>query len=79
MARPSAATLNSLVQVLHLAQPLYNECRLILNYLDHNDGIALPLSQENTQHNPDCNPANEDAASISLTVFERIRYTKGIV
>jgi hypothetical protein len=36
------------------------------------DGIRLPMSQEDTQHKPDCNPVNEDAASMSLTVFERI-------
>lgn len=34
MARPSAASLNSLANVLREAQPLYGECGSILNYLE---------------------------------------------
>jgi hypothetical protein len=44
MARPSAASLNSLVEVLRLAQPLYDDCRLILNHLDHGEAKGLPVS-----------------------------------
>ena len=34
MVRPSAANLNSLRKVLRQAQPLYSECRSILNHLE---------------------------------------------
>jgi hypothetical protein len=37
MARPSAASLNLLAEVLRQAQPLYDECRLILNHLDYGE------------------------------------------
>jgi hypothetical protein len=80
MARPSAASLNSLAEVLRQAQPLYSECRLILNYLGHSAEMGLPPLPEESGIDPDCNPANKDAASQSLTVFElRMRYGKEIV
>jgi hypothetical protein len=41
MVRPSVASLNSLAEVLRQAQPLYSECRSILNYLDRDGGIAF--------------------------------------
>ena len=44
MARPSVASLNSLADVLRQAQPLYAECRSILNYLDNSDGTSSPSS-----------------------------------
>jgi hypothetical protein len=41
VVRPSAASLNSLAEVLRKAQPLYTECRSILNYLPGEDGISF--------------------------------------
>ena len=34
MVRPSLASLNSLAEVLRRAQPVYDECRFIINCLD---------------------------------------------
>jgi len=80
MARPSAASLNSLAEVLRQAQPLYSECRLILNYLDHTQDTVALSTLEEYHTRPERNPVNNDAASVSLTVFERkIRYRKGVI
>ena len=51
VVQPSVASLNSLANVLRQAQPLYAECRLILNYLDHGVDVAttataLPLGND---------------------------------
>jgi hypothetical protein len=51
MVQPSVSSLNSLANVLRHAQPLYAECRSILNYLDDNADVtitatALPLGNE---------------------------------
>jgi hypothetical protein len=40
MVQPGVASLNSLANVLRQAQPLYAECRSILNYLDHDADVA---------------------------------------
>ncbi len=79
MARPSAASLNSLAKVLRQAQPLYAECRTILNYLDQSDGIVVVGSLENSGTGLDFIPTSKDAAHISHDVFEPTRYRKGIV
>lgn len=64
LARPSAASLNSLAEVLRQAQPLYSECRLILNYLD-NCAVTKPVAlSEDAETGPDCVPANKNASSI---------------
>jgi len=73
MARPSAASLNSLANVLREAQPLYSECRSILNYLDETIDNAPLRESENADAESKWIPVNKDAASISLTVFERKR------
>jgi hypothetical protein len=79
MARPSAASLNSLAELLRQAQPLYTECRSILNYLDQSDGVVILPSLEDAQTGPDFIPASKDAACVSHGVFEHRRYGKGIV
>lgn len=79
MACPSVASLNSLAEVLRQAQPLYEECRLILNYLDDPQEATLLLSMEKRENDPGCNPASKGAASISLTVFEHMRCNKRLV
>ena len=79
LARPSAASLNSLAEVLRQAQPLYVECRSILNYLDQSDGLLILSPLEDSTSGPDCIPASKDAASISHSVFEHRRYGKGII
>ena len=73
MARPSAASLNSLAELLRQVQPLYTECRLILNYLDPNEAAESPQFSEAAQSHPEYNSTNKDAGSISLTVFEHQR------
>ena len=80
LARPSAASLNSLAEVLRQAQPLYTECRSILNYLDHSDvTVSVPLA-EDFATGSDCLTASKDAASISQSIFEhKNKYEKGIV
>ena len=70
MARPSAANLNSLAQVLRQAQPLYRECRSILNYLDPKDETEHTTPNDDAGNVRSLIPANDDAASISHTVFE---------
>ncbi len=80
LVRPSVASLNSLAEVLRNAQPLYAECRSILNYLDHGDGIVLLPPLEGSITSAGGIPASNDAASIPQTVFEhRTGYGKGIV
>jgi len=65
LASPKHASLNSLAEVLRQAQPLYRECRLILNYIDPNDsapcanGVKTPASLLTTV------PINKPEAFIS--------------
>jgi hypothetical protein len=80
MARPSAASLNSLASALRKAQPIYSECRSILNYLDANDPEAVLPPPEDTTNDPGLIPTNKSADCISHSVFERrTQYRKGIV
>lgn len=79
MARPSAASLNSLAKVLRQAQPLYRECRTILNYLDKKDEDSIWQEVQDGDSTSKGIPANKDAACTPLTVFERKRrYGGGI-
>lgn len=49
MARLSAASLDSLAEVLGQANPLYAECRSILNFLSDEDGIvSVPAPTDST-------------------------------
>lgn len=81
MARPSAASLNSLANVLREAQPLYRECRSILNYLDEKEENVPWREWETGGPSGERISANKDAASTSLAVFEpKRRYgSKGII
>jgi hypothetical protein len=49
----SVASLNSLADVLRQAQPLYSECRSILNYLDDRAGIVILPSLQASASNSD--------------------------
>jgi hypothetical protein len=52
MVRPTSASLNSLAKVVREAQPLYAECRSIINYLDAGEGICpcpCPKAQQTSQ------------------------------
>lgn len=72
MARPSVASLNSLAEVLRQAQPLYNQCRSILSYLDGNcDSDEERLPDDAAMPSIDAEARN-DAGSISHTVLEPI-------
>ncbi len=64
MVRPSAASLNSLANLLRQAQPLYRECRSIINYLDSGDGIVSLPSLEDTESGPASVPPSKDADSL---------------
>ena len=80
LVRPSAASLNSLAEVLRQAQPVYAECRSILNYLDQGSGIVFLTPVDDSTTAPDGIPASKDAPSLPHTVFEpTARYGKGIV
>jgi hypothetical protein len=70
MVRPSAASLNSLAEVLRQASPLYAECRSILNYLDREDGIVFLRAPEDSATAPNGISANKDADSIPQTILE---------
>ncbi len=70
MVRPSAASLNSLAEVLRQAQPLYTECRSILNYLDNGDGIVFLSALEDSAISPNGLPANNDADTQPQSILE---------
>ncbi len=70
MVRLSAASLNSLAEILRQASPLYAECRLILNYLDRGDGIVSLPAPEDSATAPDAISANKYADSIPQTTLE---------
>jgi hypothetical protein len=65
VVRPSVASLNSLAEVLRPAQPLYIECRSILNYLDNGDGIVILPTSKDSMSSPDAVSVNKDADSIA--------------
>ena len=71
MARPSAASLNSLTEVLRQAQPIYTECRSILTYLGAKDPEAVLPPPEDAATDPGSIPANKNADCISHSVFEQ--------
>jgi hypothetical protein len=71
--RPSAASLNSLAEVLRQAQPLYSECRSILNYLDSSDDLDLSTALHPLQASEvplDRVSSNKDDDSIHQTILE---------
>jgi hypothetical protein len=59
--------------VLRQAQPLYRECRLILNYFDEKQENSPYQESDRQEANPEWIPHNKDAASTSLTLFEKKR------
>jgi hypothetical protein len=73
MARPSSASLNALADVLRRAQPLYKECRSILNYLDTSDEIIPHPATEESADASVSNSSNKQKASICLSVFESVK------
>ena len=70
LASLTVSSLNTIATVLREAQPIYAECRLILNYLDNKSmADSLPRTEDAaSEHNP--RTANDDACSISHTVVE---------
>jgi len=46
MVQPSAASLNSLAEMVRQAQPLYAECRSILNDLANEPGMVIDAPLE---------------------------------
>jgi hypothetical protein len=78
--RPSAASLNSLAEILRRAKQIYDECRCILNYLDESDGDGFSMPDHDAHCLEKRNPANNNAASTPLEAFELgIRYGKRLV
>lgn len=70
MVRPSAASLNLLAKVLRQAQPLYTECRSILNYLDHSNGVVFLSPRPDTAFGPVCVSASNDANNQPQNILE---------
>jgi hypothetical protein len=70
MVRPSADSLNSLAQVLRRAEPIYTECRSILNYLDGADGRATLAPIEVPEGATEKLAAGDDALITHRTVLE---------
>ena len=70
MVRLSAASLNSLAEILRQASPLYAECRSILNYLDTEKGVTFLQVAEDPATAFDGISANKDAHSIPQPILE---------
>jgi hypothetical protein len=70
MVRPSVASLNSLSEVLRKAQPLYSECRSILNYLENEGGIAVQSGLQESADGIHNAPPNKDADSQPHSILE---------
>jgi hypothetical protein len=73
VVRPTAASLNSLAEILRQAQPLYSECRSILNYFGHTEAIdstAALYPPQDSKRQIDDALASKDAASIHQTLLE---------
>lgn len=78
MVRPTIANLNTLAELLREAQPLYNECRSILNYLDDGVGILLlPGSEDSTGGENDISSSihapTQHPSLLEPTVLDRKR------
>jgi hypothetical protein len=69
--RPSAASLNSLAEILRQAKPLYSECRIILNYLDDAAEVVIRTLTDASVTPPDSISANKDALSKPQRILER--------
>lgn len=70
MVRPSAASLNSLAELLRQVSQLYRECRSILNYLDADEQPGLQEPKTDSPNLPKCESANGGAASIPRNTLE---------
>ena len=70
LASLTVSSLNTISAVLREAEPLFAECRLILNYLDEKGTAdSLPRTDDAAlEDNP--GRSNNDACSISHTVVE---------
>ena len=71
VVRPSAASLNSLAEILRQAKPLYSECRIILNYLGDEPDMVIGTLTDASAAPPDSISANEDALPRPQRVLER--------
>ncbi len=72
VVRPNVASLNSLAEVVRQAQPLYAECRSILNYLDAGESVVFLPPPEALASGVDGVPANEDGASLHPSILEPV-------
>jgi hypothetical protein len=64
VVRPSAASLNSLAGVLGQVQPLYDECRSILNCLEVGEGECGSVPSEGMLTPSDSISANKDGIDM---------------
>lgn len=77
MVRPSAASLNSLAGMLRQAQPLYDECRSILNYLESGEGKCGCVTSEEMLTPFDSISANKDGIDMgNLSGATKVRELK---
>lgn len=70
LVRPTSASLNSLAAILRQAQPLYTECRSILNCLDGDAGIVILSLPQDPIATPGDVSANKDAHSLPHSILE---------
>lgn len=70
MVRPSVESLNSLAQILHRAEPVYAECRSILNCLEDGEPPIKLEPPRDPEDAPDGLSPNKGAASRHQTILE---------
>lgn len=70
MVRPTSTSLNYLAKILRQAQPLYSECRCILNCLDNGDNTILQPAPDTPVKLEYGLSISNDAVPIPHTVFE---------
>jgi hypothetical protein len=76
MARPKAASLNSLAVILNGATPLYEECRLINNHLEA-DALNLAPSEVPEKVIPTSKETSSNhATETPHKVFEQSKHTR---
>jgi hypothetical protein len=80
LASPTVSSLNHIADVMRQAQPLYDECRSILNYIDGNHSADEPQSSDDSVLRRESGAANNDAPCTSHTVIEPgSKYCKNVM
>jgi hypothetical protein len=64
MVQPSAASLNSMAEMVRKARPLYAECRSILNDLANESGMGIAAPLESSVDSSEGIPPTEHPVSL---------------